>query len=293
MKKKTHKKRVRLQLKEQRLSGLMIMSEKKRRELSERMSKMRGESSGMWKGGCSGTIRLQALKRDNYTCQNCKLRDPEIMEVDHTESRTFYPELSNNVENLTTLCPNCHKRKTVNDLILKDILRNQGIHIFLDGPDGCSKTTIAKMLKKHLKFPIIKMPKIKRKEFSKIEEFSYIFNRTISQMYRYHFIVDRGFTSSLVYSKVFNRPDPLHYISGINKMLKPLIVILTATNKELFKRRPIDRIIDKNPRIRIKNEYDKLAKKLRFPLIDTTNKTEKETFQDVLTVINGRYGTKF
>lgn len=80
-----------------------------------------GENSPNWKGGCLSTINKQALKRDNYTCQKCGLKDEEIVVVDHIKPKAIYPELKNDINNLQTLCPNCHVRKTVNEL--KEIIK--------------------------------------------------------------------------------------------------------------------------------------------------------------------------
>lgn len=72
-----------------------------------------------WKGGKWLYWRRQALVRDDYTCQKCGLRDEEIMDVDHIEpkrdsSKKFQNEIQD-INNLQTLCPNCHKRKTLQD----------------------------------------------------------------------------------------------------------------------------------------------------------------------------------
>jgi 5-methylcytosine-specific restriction endonuclease McrA len=87
---------------------------------------------GSWKRreGCSGVVRgtshntawhaLRAvvLARDDFTCQECRVRDddPAFMDVDHRDSDRANSELSN----LWTLCPNCHRRKTIED-------RNRGV----------------------------------------------------------------------------------------------------------------------------------------------------------------------
>lgn len=57
--------------------------------------------------------RLIALARDNFTCQICWFREPLIMEVDHKIPRSINPQLENDLTNLWTLCPYCHKRKTL------------------------------------------------------------------------------------------------------------------------------------------------------------------------------------
>lgn len=65
-----------------------------------------------WKGGRTTYLRKQCLKRDNYTCKICGLYDPEIVCADHIKPKSQFPELSFNLDNLQTLCPNCHERKS-------------------------------------------------------------------------------------------------------------------------------------------------------------------------------------
>lgn len=71
-----------------------------------------GADHHRWKGGCEAYQKQKALKRDNYTCRRCGLRDEEIVVVDHIKPKAIYPELSGVLENLQALCPNCHARKT-------------------------------------------------------------------------------------------------------------------------------------------------------------------------------------
>lgn len=65
--------------------------------------------------------RRNALIRDDYTCQICGLRDIEIMEIDHIKSKSKFPKLRYDLNNLITLCPNCHTRKTIRELKQKTI----------------------------------------------------------------------------------------------------------------------------------------------------------------------------
>lgn len=76
-----------------------------------------GPKNGSWKGGIDHkTCRRIVLKRDDCTCQRCGLREPDIMQVDHIKSKSLFPELRYVPSNLETLCPNCHARKTVQQL---------------------------------------------------------------------------------------------------------------------------------------------------------------------------------
>lgn len=72
----------------------------------------RGEGNHNWIGGGWLYVRKQVLVLQDYTCQNCGLREPDIMEVNHKLERSKYPELSRDINNMEVLCPNCHRRKT-------------------------------------------------------------------------------------------------------------------------------------------------------------------------------------
>jgi hypothetical protein len=55
--------------------------------------------------------RRQALKRDNYTCQHCgsTKHDPSSrLTIHHLKSQRYFPELARDVDNLITLCYDCH-----------------------------------------------------------------------------------------------------------------------------------------------------------------------------------------
>lgn len=95
-----------------------IRKSKLGRKLSEetkhkmRKSAGKGEKNHRWKGGKWSYVKRQIKIRDDYVCQICGLKDIEIMEVDHIKPKARFPELSLVFENLITLCPNCHRRKT-------------------------------------------------------------------------------------------------------------------------------------------------------------------------------------
>ena len=80
--------------------------------------KSRGENHHAWRGGMQKWFRRQVLKRDKNTCSRCGLKDvtPGFMEVDHIEPKALSESLRFDVENGMTLCPNCHRRKTIIDM---------------------------------------------------------------------------------------------------------------------------------------------------------------------------------
>lgn len=74
-----------------------------------------GDKNARWKGGMDRWRHKQVLIRDDYTCKVCHLRDPEIVVVDHVKPKSIFPGLKNKLDNLITLCPNCHAKKTIID----------------------------------------------------------------------------------------------------------------------------------------------------------------------------------
>lgn len=49
----------------------------------------------------------------------CNFSNLEIMEVDHIKPKSLFPEEQNNLDNLITLCPNCHRRKTNQEIKIR------------------------------------------------------------------------------------------------------------------------------------------------------------------------------
>ena len=74
-----------------------------------------GEKHHNWKGGGEHWWRRLVLQGDDWTCRRCGLREviTGFMEVDHIKAKKKFPELSREVSNGQTLCPNCHRRKTI------------------------------------------------------------------------------------------------------------------------------------------------------------------------------------
>ncbi len=55
-------------------------------------------------------LRWQALRRDGFACVKCGARGR--LEVDHVLPVRSRPDLAWSVDNLQSLCPACHSRKT-------------------------------------------------------------------------------------------------------------------------------------------------------------------------------------
>jgi hypothetical protein len=81
----------------------------------------RGEKSKWWKGGITAkheeirktpeyqAWRKNVFKRDNYTCQYCKIKGKKI-HAHHIKSFALFRKLRFVIENGITLCIDCHKK---------------------------------------------------------------------------------------------------------------------------------------------------------------------------------------
>lgn len=69
-----------------------------------------------WQGGIDeATSRKRALKRDSHTCQRCGINDKEFLCVDHIVPKSVRPDIRADINNMVTLCANCHMKKTKNE----------------------------------------------------------------------------------------------------------------------------------------------------------------------------------
>lgn len=169
-----------------------------------------------------------------------------------------------------------------------------GLRIILEGPDGSSKTTQAHALARIYGIPVVKM--LDSHEYFKkgnIEEAAKIFNSTLGQFDTSSFILDRGFVSTLVYAKIFKRSVDTEYLHKINRKLEPLVIILTATEDELRKRRPTDRVIEEQFRNDIRTEYIGVAERYSYPIVDTTGMTPGEVTKELRKIVDEYIGTEF
>lgn len=60
------------------------------------------------------SLRRQALERDHYECVWCREKGRVTrnnLEVDHIKELEFYPEYALDLDNLRTLCKECHNKR--------------------------------------------------------------------------------------------------------------------------------------------------------------------------------------
>jgi 5-methylcytosine-specific restriction enzyme A len=89
----------------------MLMTEYKTKQQKQRFYK-----SGPWR-----KLRLVALERDNYECQQCKRKGKfsKGQNVHHIKEIYRHPKLALELDNLETLCINCHNeehKRTFNNI---------------------------------------------------------------------------------------------------------------------------------------------------------------------------------
>jgi len=64
-------------------------------------------------------IRFEIFMRDNFTCQYCGRRVPEvILEIDHIKPQSKFSEIRLKKDNFTTACRDCNRGK--GDIILQE-----------------------------------------------------------------------------------------------------------------------------------------------------------------------------
>ena len=82
------------------------------------LGKYDGSNNHFWKGGSANWWKKQVLRKDNYTCKICGMQDYQegFLEADHIKQKALYQEIKWDINNGQTLCPNCHKRKTLKEL---------------------------------------------------------------------------------------------------------------------------------------------------------------------------------
>ncbi|WP_438766779.1 HNH endonuclease [Enterococcus sp. AZ102] len=81
-------------------------------DVSTKKARSKFYASTNWKN-----LRKKCLERDHYECQWCKEQGrlttqyDSILEIDHIKELEFFPELALDIDNLRTLCKDCHNKR--------------------------------------------------------------------------------------------------------------------------------------------------------------------------------------
>ncbi|EMF0043924.1 HNH endonuclease [Enterococcus hirae] len=81
-------------------------------DVSTKQARARFYGSTEWR-----KLRSQCLERDHYECQWCKAegrlttQHDSILEVDHIKELEYHPNLALDINNLRTLCKDCHNKR--------------------------------------------------------------------------------------------------------------------------------------------------------------------------------------
>ncbi|MHC5250431.1 HNH endonuclease [Enterococcus sp. LJL90] len=81
-------------------------------DTSTRQGRAKFYSSSKWKH-----LRKKRLELDHFECQWCKAEGKlttqydSVLEVDHIKELEDYPELALDIDNLRTLCKDCHNKR--------------------------------------------------------------------------------------------------------------------------------------------------------------------------------------
>ncbi|WP_314576847.1 HNH endonuclease [Enterococcus gilvus] len=81
-------------------------------EVTTKADRAKFYSSSEWK-----RLRKEVLERDHYECLWCKEEgkvttvNDSILEVDHIKQLEYHPEFATDIDNLRTLCKECHNKR--------------------------------------------------------------------------------------------------------------------------------------------------------------------------------------
>lgn len=101
-------------LEKQKQWGERNKQKQKRYNTALRYTSQRNEREKFYHSKAWKILRQQALERDNYQCQYCKLQDRvnAATIVDHIIPTQFNKEKMKRLENLACCCAKCHDQKT-------------------------------------------------------------------------------------------------------------------------------------------------------------------------------------
>lgn len=81
-------------------------------DVSTKQARAKFYASTEWKA-----IRQACLERDHYECQWCREQGrlttqyDSVLEIDHIKELEKYPDLALDIDNLRTLCKDCHNKR--------------------------------------------------------------------------------------------------------------------------------------------------------------------------------------
>ncbi|WP_438856719.1 HNH endonuclease [Enterococcus sp. AZ007] len=81
-------------------------------DVATHQSRAKFYASSEWKA-----LRQSCLERDHYECQWCREQGrlttqyDSVLEIDHIKELKFHPELATDIDNLRTLCKDCHNKR--------------------------------------------------------------------------------------------------------------------------------------------------------------------------------------
>jgi hypothetical protein len=125
------------------------------------------------------------------------------------------------------------------------------LHLIVDSADGLGKTTVCDLLSLELDIPVIKMADMPDYFKKNPEAASKIYNKTVVQFKEFSFIQDRGWPTSLVYSKVYKRKvKDLDYLAEVIGKLNEKVFLLYGSKP--FRS---DKLVDRKKWNKLNKEY--------------------------------------
>lgn len=134
--------------------------------------------------------------------------------------------------------------------------------VFLEGPDGCGKTQIAKALAAYYDVPYFKVNSEKQNwkddTFRSSLWFDYVLPQFVEQV-GCSFVSDRGYLSEFVYSKVFERSTRWDILRDVDIAFGKLGAITIIPLRRSYENNEQDELVPKSKLPELHAEYLKAA----------------------------------